>query len=191
MTIILYKIALFIVTTLALLSFNSPDRWFSARIKSQSYEMGLDKDAGKNRHNSATIKAMDKKIDCVGTLMQRSNPEKYPGKRVRVTGYVKSENITDRAGRWLQVDQIGSQQPLLFDNMGSRLISGTTGWKKYEIILDVQNNASFIAYGAQLDDTGQIWFDNIAFEIVDKSVQTTDAKIPANQSTPPNLDFVK
>ena len=98
------------------------------------------------------------------------------------------------AGLWLRVDQSGSQQPLSFDNKGTRPIKGTIAWKKYEIVLDIPANASLMAYGALLDGTGQVWFDNITFEIVDKSVQTTDAKNvknPATQSCPTNLDFEK
>jgi len=194
MTTNFLKSILIVGTTLALLSFNLPTGWFKAGSKPQSYEMGIDKGAGQNSKNAATIKSIDKKIDGFGTLMQQSNPDKYLGKRVRMTGYVKSENVASWAGLWLRVDQSGSQQPLSFDNMGSRPIKGTTGWKKYEIVLDIPSNASLIAYGALLDGTGQVWFDNITFEIVDKSVQTTDSKNvknPATQSGPTNLDFEK
>ena len=44
------------------------------------------------------------------------------GKRVRMTGLVKSENVASWAGLWLRVDQSGSQQPLSFDNMGDSRI---------------------------------------------------------------------
>ncbi len=194
MKTIFLKSVLIIGTTLALLSFDKPSGWFNAGSKPQSYEMGIDKGVGQNGKNAATIKSKDLKIDGFGTLMQQCSPDKYLGKRVRMTGYVKSENVASWAGLWLRVDQSGSQQPLSFDNMGSRPIKGTTGWKKHEIVLDIPGNASLIAYGALLDGTGQIWFDNITFEIVDKSVQTTDAKNvknPATQSGPTNLDFEK
>ena len=188
------KSVLIIGTTFALLSFDLPVGWLKAGSKPQSYEMGIAKGVGQNSKNAATIKSTDTKIEGFGTLMQQSNPDKYLGKRVRMTGYVKSENVAAWAGLWLRVDQAGSQQPLSFDNMGSRPIKGTTGWKKYEIVLDIPTNASLIAYGTLLDGTGQVWFDNITFEIVDKSVQTTDAKNyknPATQSGPTNLDFEK
>jgi hypothetical protein len=105
-----------------------------------------------------------------------STPEKYVGKRIRMTGNMKSKDVTNWAGFWLRVDQADSQQPLSFDNMQDRSIKGTTEWKKYEIILDVPINASKIAFGALLVGIGQIWFDNLHFEIVDKSVQTTGQK---------------
>ena len=64
-------------------------------------------------------------------------------------------------------------QFLSFDNMSDRPIVGTTDWKKYDIVLDVPNNASNIAFGALLSGTGQIWFEKLTFEIVDTSVKTT------------------
>jgi hypothetical protein len=188
------KSVLIIGTTLALLSFDKPSGWFNAGSKPQSYEMGIDKGVGQSGKNAATIKSKDLKIDGFGTLMQQCSPDKYLGKRVRMTGYVKSENVATWAGLWLRVDQSGSQQPLSFDNMENRPIKGTTGWKKCEIVLDVPSNSSLIAFGALLAGTGQIWFDNITFEIVDNSVQTTDnknVKDSATQSGPTNLDFEK
>jgi len=194
MTKSILKSVLLVGTTVALLSFDTPTGWFNAGSKPKSYEMGIDKGAGQDGKNAATIKSIDKKIDGFGTLMQQSKPDKYHGKRIKMTGFVKSENVTTWAGLWFRVDQAGSQQPLSFDNMGDRPIKGTTDWTKYEIVLDVPSNASLIAYGALLDGTGQIWFDNITIEIVDDNVPTTgsqNGKKSATQSEPTNLDFEK
>ncbi|MCF8426713.1 MAG: hypothetical protein K9H61_03035 [Bacteroidia bacterium] len=181
-------------TLVALLSFDLPTGWFNAGSKPKSYEMGIEKAAGQDGNNAATIKSIDKKIVGFGTLMQQSKPDKFLGKRVKMTGFVRSENVTTWAGLWLRVDQPGSQQPLSFDNMGDRPIKGTTGWTKYEIVLDVPNNSSLIAYGALLDGTGQIWFDNIMFEVVADNVPTTgsiNGKKSATLEEPTNLDFEK
>ena len=194
MTKSILKSILLMGTAVALLSFDLPTGWFNAGSKPKSYEMGIDKGAGQNGKNAATIKSIDKKIEGFGTLMQQSKPDKYLGKRIKMTGFVKSENVTTWAGLWFRVDQAGSQQALSFDNMGDRPIKGTTGWTKYEIVLDVPNNASLIAYGALLDGTGQIWFDNITIEIVDDNVPTTgsqNGKKSATQNEPTNLDFEK
>ncbi len=66
--------------------------------------------------------------------MQNSKPGKYIGKRIRMTGYMKSKNVAAWAAFWLRVDQADSKQFLSFDNMNNREIKGTTDWKKYEII---------------------------------------------------------
>lgn len=193
----LLKSVLIIGTTLALLSFDIPAGWFTAGNNPLRYEMGIDKGAGQSGKNAATIKSKDAKTDDFGTLMQQFKPDQYLGKRIRMSGYVKSENVTKWASLWFRVDQATTQQSLSFDNMEKRPIKGTTDWKKYEIVLDVPKNASLIAFGALLAGTGQIWFDNITFEVVDNSVPTTDMidKTPKKEvtapSAPTNLDFEK
>ncbi|MGB4839416.1 MAG: hypothetical protein WBP08_10510 [Saprospiraceae bacterium] len=71
---------------------------------------------------------------------------------------------------------------------------GNTDWHKYELVLDVPNNVSYIAYGAMIGGTGQIWFDDITFEIVDENIPTTgsiNAKKSNVKLAPENLDFEK
>jgi hypothetical protein len=81
----------------------------------------------------------------------------------------------------------------MHDGKKNRSIKGTTDWTRYEIVLDVPANASNLAYGALLVGTGQIWFDDIKFEIVDKSVPTTGESsehlMPGKE--PVNGDFEK
>lgn len=186
--------SLILATSITLLSFDTPMGWFNAGSKPKSYEMGIEKGTGQNGKNAATIKSIDKKIDGFGTLMQQCLPNKYLGKRIKMTAFIKSENVTNWAGLWLRVDQAGSQQPLSFDNMSNRPIKGTSDWTKYEIVLDVPSNASLIAYGALLDGTGQIWFDNITFEIVADNIPSTGSinnKKSVTVDEPTNLDFEK
>lgn len=175
-----------------LLSFDLPTGWGKAGSKPDSYEMGTDRGAGQYGKNAATIKSIDKEIEGFGTLMQQCIPVKYLSKRVRMSGFIKSENVSNWAGLWFRVDQAGTQKSIALDNMANRPIKGTNGWTRYELVLDIPKNASLIAYGALLNGTGQIWFDNITFEIVDDSIPTTAAGKNSKTSTldePTNLDF--
>lgn len=190
----LLKASLLSAAIFSLLSFDLPEGWIKAGSKPKSYEMGIAIGKGQNGKNAATIKSIDKKIDGFGTLMQQCKPDKYLGKRVKMTAYVKSEKVDDWAGLWLRVDQSGSQQPLSFDNMQDRAIKGTSDWTKYEIVLDVPSNASMLAYGTLLSGEGQVWFDRLNFEIVDDSVKPTGSINDVRshiQSQPTNLDFEK
>ena len=176
--------------------YNLPEGWFRAGSLPESYEMGVEAGAGQNSENAATIKSIDKKINGFGTLMQNCRPDQFLGKRVRMSGYVKSLNVDpdsqrDWAGLWIRVDKKGTDEPLSFDNMSDRPIKGTTEWQKYELVVDVPLHAINIAYGALLAGTGQIWFDNLNFEIVDHTVPTTSK---GNEHNPPlpepsNLNF--
>ena len=86
---------------------------------------------------------------------------------------MKSSDVKSWAGFWLRVDQEKSKKPLAFDNMSERPVKGNSDWTKYEIVLDIPKEASNLAYGALLNGTGQIWFDNIKFEVVSKDEKTT------------------
>lgn len=179
---------LLIALTVTLFSFDLPTGWFKAGSKPKSYDMGIDKGAGQDGKDVATIKSIDKKIDGFGTLMQTCSSQKYLGQRVRMTGFVKSKDVKEKAGLWFRVDKANSKKSLAFDNMYDRPVTGTTDWKKYEIVLDVPLNASKLAYGALLAGTGQIWFDNLNFEIVDSTITTTGRK---ENKEPVNLNFEK
>jgi hypothetical protein len=182
---------------LTALTYDLPEGWFKAGNAPNSYDMGIDKGAGQNGGNAATIKSVDQTITGFGTMMQSCQPNKYLGKRVRMSAYVKTKDVAKWAGLWFRIDGSATQS-LGFDNMHDgktdRSIKGTTDWKKYEIVLDVPQNASGLAYGALIDGTGQVWFSKLSFEIVDQSVPTTgkDAQTPSYQSQnkePVNLDF--
>jgi hypothetical protein len=193
---------LLIVLTITLIAFDLPTAWFKAGSKPKSYDMGIDKGAGKDGKNAATIKSIDKIIDGFGTLMQNCLPGNYLGKRIRMSGWIKTKDVSEWSGLWLRIDTKTPIKAVVFDNMhdGKKdmSIKGTTDWKKYEIILDVPDNASNLAYGALLVGTGQIWFDNLNFEIVSPDIQTTGIEMETKSSVytsplqgPSNLDFEK
>ncbi len=183
----------FIAFTVAILSsFDLPADWFKAGSDPASYDMGIDKGAGQDGKNAATIKSKDKKINGFGTLMQICSADQYAGKRVRMSGAMKSKDVGEWAGLWFRVDQLNSSEPLAFDNMQDRAIKGNTEWKTYEIVLDVPARASQLAFGALLSGTGQVWFTNLRFEVVDASVPTTDLEKKDKQlKEPSNLNFEK
>ena len=180
-----------------------PESWFVTGSNPKSYKMGTDSSIAKSGNYSAIIKSIDNKIAGFGTLMQQCSPDKFLGKRVRLSGYMKSENVNEWAGLWFRVDV--DTVAVSFDNMHdgkkNKSISGTKAWEKFEIVLDVPLNSTRLAYGALLVGTGQIWFDNLTFEVVDKTVETTgitnscdiqNGKKPQGLITEPsNLDFEK
>lgn len=182
---IILSALLVIAATSLLCSYDLPKGWFKAGSDPDKYEMGVEPGGGQNGRNSATIKSDARKIHGFGTLMQTCLPDKYLGKKVRMSGYMRSEDVDKWAGFWFRVDGADSKGSLAFDNMYDRAIKGTTGWKKYEIVLDVPANATRLAYGALLDGTGQIWFENIQFEIVEATLNSTGKM----SKDPQNLDF--
>ena len=196
----IFKTTVLLFIAAILLSFDLPNGWHLSGSNPENYEMGIAKGEGMDGKNAATIKSKGEVSNNeFGTLMQMCSPKKYLGKQIKMTGYVRSENVEDWAGLWLRVDGAGTDEILSFDNMQNRGITGTTEWKKYEIILPVPANASRLAYGALMGGTGQIWFDNFTFEVVDNSdnppmPESSNRSDHSNNketvtSEPVNLDF--
>lgn len=184
--------AIFIVAGLLLtkndLTAQKIDGWFLAGNQPKSYTIGLDKSVFKTGGSSAYLESTDKKIEGFGTLMQTSIADEYLGKRIKMTAYIKSDNVSDWAGMWLRVDSKYSKKALSFDNMQDRPIKGDNDWTKCEIILDVPEESSTLNFGILLSGTGKVWFDNITFEVVDK-LKTKPTKENKMNKEPSNLDF--
>lgn len=159
-----------------------PTGWFRWGSGLQSYEMVIDSSYGQDGKNVLTIRSTEERIDGFGTLMQNFLPNEYWSKRIRFTGYMKSNDVKGWAGFWLRIDQTGSKKSFAFDNMKDRPIKGTTNWKKYEIVLEVPKNASNIGFGALLDGVGQIWFEKLEIEVVNDSVPLTGRKKDGTKS---------
>lgn len=108
-----------------------------------------------------------------------SIPEIYQGKKIKLTGYLKTENVTGSAGLWMRIDP-----SVAFDNMQNRAVKGTTDWTKYEITLDLQSSkAKTIVVGGLLIGKGKIWIDNLQISIDKKALADVPEKalLPAEK----------
>ncbi len=118
------------------------------------------------------------------TLSQFVHARDWHGRRVRLSAWARADGIRGWAGLWMRVDG-QTQDVLAFDNMQSRPIQGTRGWRRYEVVLDVPEGASLVVFGALLHGAGKLWFDDVALDPVSADTPTTDVI----DSTPRNLDF--
>jgi hypothetical protein len=120
-----------------------PYDWHRSGSNNRDYEVGQDSQLmheGKTSWPSSLyIKSIHPSPAGFGTLIQAIGADDYRGERLRMTGFVKTADIRgDGVGMWMRVDgKSGSSRVLSFYNMCDRPITGTTGWQKYEIILDV------------------------------------------------------
>jgi len=163
-----------------------PKGWLQAGSNTIDFEMGMDDTVSFDGSRSAYIKSLKPEVEGFATMMQTASVDDYLGKRVQLSISIKTESISGWAGAWLRIDGKDSKAPLAFDNMQNRAIKGSTDWKKYSIILDVPEQASQMAYGVLTMGDGNIWFDNLSFTVVDKSVPVTSEQ---KKKKPSNLSF--
>jgi hypothetical protein len=150
--------------------------------------MGVDHRVVHSGHFSGYIKSLPSPKG-FGTLMQTIKANKYEGRRLRLSGFVKAEKVRDWAGLWMRVDG-KDDKSVSFDNMQNRPLKGTFDWKKYEIVLDVPKDSVKIAFGILLNGQGQVWIDDLNLEIVGEDVPTTNLKVKQELLDEPiNLNF--
>ncbi|KOP80202.1 transcriptional regulator [Lysinibacillus sp. FJAT-14745] len=164
--------------------------WFISGSHPYNYEIGIDQ---KNVHQgkasgylkSKTVQAPDE----FATMMQQFKANEFRNKRVKLSGFVKTENVKQFSGLWMRVDS-ASEDSLQFDNMSDRPIIGTNSWNRYSIVLDVPENSAIIAFGILLAGTGEVWLDGLSFEVVDKDTPTTHISFDNHLlEEPTNLSF--
>jgi C-terminal processing protease CtpA/Prc len=94
-------------------------------------------------------------------------PNSYAGKKITLTGYIKTENLTDGyAGLWMRIDP-----SVAFDNMYKNGVKGTTDWTKYEITLKMNpEKTKQIFVGGLFVGKGKMWLDNFTVTIDGKDI---------------------
>jgi hypothetical protein len=162
--------------------------WIKSGDSPSDYEVGLDLKIRYGGVTSAYIRSRGVPRG-FGTLMQTFKADTYRGKRLKLSASAKAENVRNWAGFWMRVDS-AERNAVSFDNMQDRPISGSIDWATYQVVLDVPENSSHIAFGLLLDGPGRVWLTNFQFEIVSVDVATTGKpEIIDVPDAPTNLNF--
>lgn len=170
---------------------NAPRGWILGGIKPDDYQATLDESVFHSGTRSCCVTGAVKKPSGWTTLMQDMGPADYLSKRLRMSFWLRTEDVEFASG-WMRVDGQGTGQILSFDNMCSRKIVGSHDWTEHQIVLNVPSESTKIAYGVILRGPGRLWLDEISFDVVDESVPVTSCKCsPGNVSNkaPKNLNF--
>jgi hypothetical protein len=155
-----------------------------------NYQMGIDRQNVHKGRASGFLKSVTAQSQGeFATMMQQFKAEKYLGKRLKLSGFIKSTDVDGSCGFWMRVDD-ALGDVLQFDNMSDRPITGSNEWNHYSIVLDVPENSAVIAFGVLLSGTGQVWIDELKFEEVDQQTPTTHIDFSADLLDEPiNLSF--
>ncbi len=172
----------------------APPGWSKNGSKPNSYSVGVDRNQGYGGMPSAYVKSLDPTVDGFGGMMQTTSAEDLAGKRVRLSGWVKTEDANDGGGHlWLRVDGQQAGQMLQFDNMDNRPVKGTTDWQQYSVVVDVPPESAALAYGFFVAGTGKMYVSGAKMEPVGPEVPSTNMLTGRTgrslPKTPTNLNF--
>ncbi|GLQ09844.1 hypothetical protein GCM10007913_17760 [Devosia yakushimensis] len=171
-------------------SLSLPQGWMRSGSKPRLYRSGLDPATGnaliESRLDSGTISASD-----FCTLMQSIAAAPYIGKRIRLTGEIRTENAADGGTIFMRIDG-ETATSLRFDNLNTRetdgAVTGTSDWQTRNIVFDVPEEAVSVHFGFFLAGNGRCWARQFTLETVDSSVPTSIRQLRYLRE-PTNLDF--
>ncbi len=132
---------------------------------SSNYNLGLDATTGKTGKYSAFIEYTAGETDYKAWGF--ALPENYEGKRITLSGFIKTENVADGfAGLWIRVDPDAG-----YLDMSQKKVTGTTNWTKYEITLTVNaSTKTQIVIGGMPVGKGKMWLDDLKIKIDEKDI---------------------
>jgi hypothetical protein len=113
----------------------------------------------------------------------------WAGKRIRVTAFVKTENVSKWGTIYADLEEkVGknSSRRVAHDDLYTRPIPSTSDWDQYSIVLDVPEGTIMLTVGAFVDGGGVLLLDDVQIEEVGKEVALTGVPM---QDQPANLDF--
>jgi DNA-directed RNA polymerase specialized sigma24 family protein len=94
------------------------------------------------------------------------HPEPYLGKRMKVSMWIKTQNVTGPSGILLSVRGPNFQEIIPGLSKAARTIRGTTPWTKYEFTADIPPDTQNLCTGVRLGGKGKLWVDDVQYEMV-------------------------
>lgn len=118
-------------------------------------------------------------------LMQSIDATPFRGKRILFRAAVKAEELgkSSKVQLWCRADskdeKTGQIQSGAFDNMDQRPIL-SPDWTHYNIVLDIQKDATDIYFGMFLLGTGRAYIDDVSFALAPTNMPTTGSSLAAS-----------
>lgn len=153
--------------------------WFPTGVNPEDYDMGGNPRVPHGADGGGYIRSRVDAPRTFGSWATTVPITSLLGKRMRLSGYVRTE-VASHAAIWMRVDG-PNNQTLSFDNMDNRPIVGTTGWKRYDLVLDVPPQATGVMFGIMLAGGGKAWIDGLEFVPVGPDVPSTNMLDPYDE----------
>jgi hypothetical protein len=150
-----------------------PDLVFVDRSTPDQYLAGIDPQVERSGSGPVGYIRSLGKATGHGTRAAQVAAEPFHGKRVRVSGWVRTRDVKNWAG--IQVSVVGLDGRLLSnDDMADRPITGSADWRQYDCVLDVADDAAGIVVSFSIYGMGEAWMNDFRVEPVPSSVPITD-----------------
>lgn len=147
----------------------TPVGWFKQKYGDGNVEIGVSKSSRKGAPVSAFMK-----VDGAvwGSLLQAVHADAYVGKRVKLSGAVKTDALAGNATLFFRADA-GRELTVCHDYMEGRELTGTNDWTECECVIDIPEGSDNIYIGGVVNGDGTAWFKDFALTEVSADTATT------------------
>ena len=146
----------------------NPEGWVAIQhAGEESYDFALD--SGQKRSGTQSMRIKKIGPEPYGTITQVLDGRPYAGKKVKLSGWIRSDAIAEGrgAGAGLVLMALRGSSFLAHEFMKQQRVRGTTDWTLYTIELKVPPATTRLELGAMLEGAGTVWVDDFQLEVVD------------------------
>lgn len=160
-----------LVESIRLNFYTKPTSWYISETKKKYYKINLYRDSLNNNEIITSIKCLKNKSKEQCTYMTYFEPTAILGKKIKLTGEIKCQNVIGYSCFWMRIDGSDPKKPIAFNDMKDKQLKGTVDWTNFEITLEIPKEASKIIFGALLKGSGQTWYKNVKILIANTESQ--------------------
>jgi len=155
-----------------------------------NYEARIDHQTVFEGSASALLSSKSSNRGASGTLMQQARAEPFKGKRIELSAYLRSRDVSNVAGLWIRAeDEAGAVlafNNLQFSDGHTSFVRGNSEWTKASLVVDIPSSAASLYYGVRMEGPGSVWITHVQFAILGDAHVDSGSGIPTiyNWATP-------
>ena len=144
--------------------------WWKGTSKGAKHRIGADAMTTHEGKQSAFVRSEDADEDEWGMIAQNARIGELAGQQVKVSAWLKGDNILGEMRLWLRIEGEVQETPdskpkahnvLCYEDTRTQSLPGTTDWRLHEMILDAPPDSKTLHFGVQLYGSGQVWVSGI------------------------------
>ena len=155
--------------------------------ESTAYQASIDRKVAHTGTASLALKSTGAGDPQGYAVRQRIRAASWRGKKVRLSGWIKTDRIDSGGGAiWLRIDTASGDY--ILDGMLERKGSD---WTRAEVVALIPDDAVGITFGARMVGQGQMWADDFQLEPAPPKALTTTIERRKSKGTQRVDDFLR
>lgn len=166
------------------ISSEQPNSWLLRSNNLADFELLPERVEPWSGEVSAALSSKTAEPSSYATLAQPIQAKSFKGRSANLTAWVRNQDVVNWAGLWLRADRADGAV-IAFQNMEDRPIRGNNGWSQISLTMIVPLDADVLVYGAILNGSGKIWFDEVSIGAGGEDPTAVAGKPPIRKSKLP------